>query len=169
VYTTYNEYEEEYLRNDKKDYAPWTVCPSWECRLDEDDPLGSICAMQRPHFAKSIVATFSLWTDDAFGRIWKNSVGKSMAYSQAWGYKSKHEDEASSSGVRLVSSDELLRNVLTTRDADLLVLVKLRRYEKGIGSRDSRFSHTIALVRIKKNLEFEFYKGAVNKLHQMRF
>jgi hypothetical protein len=96
-------------------------------------------------------------------------VGKPMAYSQAWGYKSKHEDEASSSGVRLVCSDELLRNVLTTRDADLLVLVKLRRYEKGIGSRDSRFSHTIAVIRIKKSLDFHFYKGAVNKIHQTRF
>jgi hypothetical protein len=166
---TCNEYEEEYLRNDKKDYAPWIVCPSWEGRLDEDDPLGSICAMWRPHFAESIVATFSLWTNDAFGRIWKNSVGKSMAYSQAWGYKSKHEDEASSSGIRLVCSDELLKNVLTTRDADLLVLVKLRRYEKGIGYRDSRFSHTISVIRIKRTLDFEYYGGVVNKLHQNRY
>jgi len=123
--------------------------------------------MQRPHFAKSIVTTFSLRTDDALGRIWKNSVGKPMAHSQAWGYKSKHE--ASYSGGRLVCSDELLRNVLTTRDADLLVLVKLQRYEKGIGYRDSRFSHTISVIRIKRTLDFEFYRGVVNKLHQSRF
>ena len=66
-------------------------------------------------------------------------------------------------------SGELLRDMLTTRDADLLVLVKLQRYEKGIGSKDSRFSHTVAVVRIKKTLDFEFYKGAVNKLHQTRY
>lgn len=47
-------------------------------------------------------------------------------------------------------------DVLTTRNADLLVLVKLQRYEKGIGIRDSRFSHTVAVVRIKQMLDFEF-------------
>ena len=81
----------------------------------------------------------------------------------------KYEDEGSYSGVRLMCSRELLRNVLTIRDADLLVLVKLQRYEKGIGIRDSRFSHTVVVVRIKKTLDFKFYKGAVNKIHQTRY
>ena len=167
---TCNEYEgeEEYLNN-KKDYVPWIVCPSSEGRLDEDDPLGSICALRRPHFAENIVKTFSLETDDPFRRIWKNSSGKPMAHSDAWGYENKYEDEASYSGTRLMCSGELLRDVLTTRNADLLVLVKLQRYEKGIGNRDSRFSHTVAVVRIKKTLDFKFYRGAVNKIHQTRY
>jgi hypothetical protein len=168
---TYNEYddEEEYLRSNMKDYVPWVVCPSSEGRLDEDDPLGSICALRRPHFAENIVKNFSLETNDPFRRIWKNSSGKPMAHSNAWGYENKYEDEASYSGVRLVCSGELLRDVLTTRDSDLLVLVKLQRYEKGIGSWDSRFSHTVAVVHIKKTLDFEFYGGAVNKIHQTRY
>ena len=72
-------------------------------------------------------------------------------------------------GVRLVCSNQFLSDVLAKRNTDLLVLVKLQRYEKGIGSRDSRFSHTIAVVCIKKTLDFEFYKGVVNKLHQTRY
>ena len=82
---TYSEYEnqEEYLNHNKKGYVPWVVCPSSEGRLDEDDPLGSICAMRRPHFAESILRTFSLGTDDPFRRIWKNSSGKPMAHSDA--------------------------------------------------------------------------------------
>ena len=168
---TYDEYEDEHehLRSDKKEYLPWIVCPSIEGRLDEDDPLGAICVQRRPHFAENIVATYSLKTDDPFKRVWKDSSGKPMAHSDAWGYENKYEDEAFHSGVRLMCSEELLRDVLTTRNSDLLVLVKLQRYEKGIGSKDSRFSHTIAVVCIKKNLEFEFYKGAVNKLHQNRY
>ena len=168
---TYDEYEDEekYLRNNKKDYFPWIVCPSSEARLDGDDPLGASCAVMRPHFAENIVKTFSLGTDDPFSRIWKNSAGKPMACSDAWGYENKYEDEASYSGLRLMCSVELLREVLTTQNADLLVLVKLQRYDRGVGSRDSRFSHTIAVVRIKKSLDFVFYKGAVNKLHQTRY
>ena len=108
-------------------------------------------------------------TEDPFSRFWKNSSGKPMAHSDAWGYESKYDDEASYSGVRLMCSGELLRDVLTTRGSDLLVLVKLQRYQEGIDSRDSRFSHTVAVVRIKKTLDFEFYKGAVNKLHQTRY
>jgi hypothetical protein len=168
---TFDEYEgeHEHLRTDKKEYLPWVVCPSMEARLDEDDPLGAICAERRPRFAGNIVKTHSLKTDDPFRRVWKDSSGKPMAHSDAWGCENKYEDEAFRSGVRLMCSGELLRDVLTTRDSDLLVLVKLQRYEKGIGSKDSRFFHTVAVVRIKKNLEFEFYKGAVNKLHQTRF
>jgi len=63
-------------------------------------------------------------------------------------------------------SRELLRDVLTTRDSDLLMLVKLQRYERGIGIKDSRFSHTVAVIRIKKTLDFKFYKSAVNKIDQ---
>ena len=168
---TYNEHEdeEEYLRNNKQDYVPWVVCPSMEGRLDEDDPLGAICTVRRPHFAENIVKTFSLGTDDPFRRIWKNSSGKPMAHSDAWSYGNKYEDESSYSAVRLMCSGELLRDVLTTQDMDLLVLVKLQRYEKEIGYRNSRFSHTVAVVRIKKTLDFEFYKGAVNELHQTRY
>jgi hypothetical protein len=165
------EYEdgEEYLRSDKKDYVPWIVCPSLDARLDDDDPLGASCAVMRPRFAKDIVTTFSLETDDPFSRIWKNSSGKPMAHSDAWGCENKYEDEQSQLGVRLRCSGELLRDVLTTRNADLLVLVKLQRYEKGFGSRDSKFSHTVAVVRIKRTLDFDFYKGAVNKLHQTKY
>ncbi|MBW2663052.1 MAG: hypothetical protein JRD93_13925 [Deltaproteobacteria bacterium] len=168
---THNEYEDEdeYLRGNKKDYVPWVVCPSSEGRLDEDDPLGSICALSRPHFAENIAKTFSLGTDDPFRRIWKNSSGKPIAHSDAWGYENKYEDEASYSGDCLMCSRELLRDVLTTRNSDLLVLVKLQRYEKGIGGRASKFSYTVAVVRIKKTLDFEFYKGAVNKIHQARY
>ncbi|MGR3318942.1 MAG: NACHT domain-containing protein [Candidatus Anammoxibacter sp.] len=164
-----NEDEDEYLRNDKKDYVPWIVCPSMECRLDKDDPLGATCTEKRPRFAENIIADFLLATTDPFGRIWKDSAHNPVAHSNAWGYESKYDDERSNMGVRLVCSGEFLSEVLTKRDADLLVLVKLQRYEKGIGSRDSSFFHTVAVIRIKKTLDFEFYKGAVNKIHQTRY
>ena len=168
---TYDQYKNEYehLRIDKKEYVPWIICPSVEGRLDKDDSLGAICAENRPKFAESIIADFSLSTTDPFGRVWKTSARNLVAHADAWGYENKYTDERSDMGLRLVCSEQFLSDVLTKRHADLLVLVKLRRYEKGVGSSDSRFSHTVAVVRIKKTLDFEFYKGAVNKLHQTRY
>ena len=168
---TYDQYKNEYehLRIDKKEYVPWIICPSVEGRLDKDDSLGAICAENRPKFAESIIADFSLSTTDPFGRVWKTSARNPVAHADAWGYENKYTDERSDMGVRLVCSEQFLSDVLTKRHVDLLVLVKLRRYEKGVGSSDSRFSHTVAVVRIKKTLDFEFYKGAVNKLHQTRY
>ncbi|MBI4620341.1 MAG: NACHT domain-containing protein [Desulfobacterales bacterium] len=165
---TYREDETEYLNNNKKDYVPWVVCSYSEGRLDENDPLASNSAIHRPHFSENITKIFSLKSDDPFRRVWKNSSGKTMASAEAWGCENKFEDETSCSGVRFVCSGELLREVLATLDTDLLLLVKLRRYEEGRGITDSKFSHTIAVVCIKQNLDFEFYKGAVNKLHQAR-
>ncbi len=164
-----SEDREEYLHGKIGDYIPWIVCPSWEGRLDGYDPLASICTMRRPHFAKNIAKIFSLKSDDSFKRAWKDSTGMQMAYSEAWGYVNRYDDEASVSGVRLLCSGELLRDVLAKQKMNLLILIKLRRYEKGIGGDSSRFSHTIAVIRIKNNLDFEFYKGAVNKLHENKY
>lgn len=168
---TYDRYEEEreHLRSDKKDYVPWIVCPSMEGKLDEDDPLGAICAERRPRFGENIIANFSITTSDPFGRIWKTSARKPVAHSDAWGYESEYDDEGAGMGVRLVCSSQFLSDLLTKRDADLLVLIKLQRYEKGISSRDNRFSNTVAVVRIKKTLDIEFYKGATNHVQQSIF
>lgn len=49
------------------------------------------------------------------------------------------------------------------------MLVILRRYDKGFGSRDSQYWHTTAVVRVDQSLDFEFYPGAVNKLHELKY
>jgi hypothetical protein len=168
VYNNYGD-EESYLRSDREDYNPWIVCPSTGGGLDEDDPLGSISAVCLPYLAKNVISTISLKTDDPFKRTWKNSSGEPMAHSSAWGYKAEYGEGESHSGSRLVCTSKLLKEVLTTLDSDLLVLIKLQRYEKGIGNKDSRFSHTVAVLQIKKTLDVEFSKGAVNKIHQTKF
>jgi hypothetical protein len=167
---TYDQYENQdpHLKSYQKNCVPWIVCPYLEGRLDEGDPLASICTMHRPHFAENIVKTFSLRTNDPFKRIWKNPSGITMAYSEAWGKESKFRGEASCSGVRLRCLRKLLRTVLTKQNSDLVILVKLQRYEEGFGNRNSWFSNTIAVIRMKRNLNFEFYKGAVNKIKETK-
>lgn len=166
----YDEYEndQEHLRNGKSDYVSWIVCPSAEAGLDEDDPLGSVYAMRRLRIAKKFASAFSLQTHDPFGRFWGNSRGKLLAQSEAWGYENKYSDEGSVSGVRLLCSSKLLKDILNASNADLLLLIRLQRYEERSGSEGSRFTHTIAVARIKKTLDIEYYKGQVNHLHKLR-
>jgi hypothetical protein len=166
---TYDEYEDapEYLRNEKSDCIPWIVYPSGEARLDEDDPIGAACTVKRPRIAKKFASAFSLRTDDPFGRVWKNSRGQPLARSEAWGYENKYSDEGPSSGVRLSCSSKLLQDILSGHNADLLLLITLQRYEKRSGSRDSRYTHTVAVIRVKKTLGVEYYAGCINYLHTL--
>ena len=157
--------EEEYSRRDKKEYRPWIITFSSSGRLDEHDPLGTICSIRRLRFTKEIISTLKLHSEDPFVKIWKGPTGKEMAHSDAWGCDKRPEDENSYSGIRLVCSCELLRKVLAKNSADLLILVRLQRYQKEIRDWEGTFSHTIAVIRISKTLEFKFYEGAINKQH----
>ena len=165
----YEEYEDdqEYVRNNKSGNVPWIVCPAEEAKLDKDDPLGATCAIRRPRLAREFASTFSLRTNDPFKRVWKNVNGQPLARAEAWGYENKYSDEEGlRSGVRLLCSSRLLKDVLSTYNADLLLLITLQRYEKASGLRGSRFTHTVAVVRVKKTLDVEFYKGRINYLHK---
>jgi 3-hydroxymyristoyl/3-hydroxydecanoyl-(acyl carrier protein) dehydratase len=160
---------DEYQMNEKENYEAWIVYQSPETQLDEDDPLGATSAMRRPRFTKSINALGSLQSADSFNRAWLNSDDECMAHAEAWRRVSRYEDDGSRTGHRLVCSASFLREVLAAKGAELLLLIKLERYEKGVGNRDSQFSHTTAVVRIKQTLDFEFHRGAVNQLHQMKY
>ena len=153
-----------------KHYVPWITCPSAESKLDGDDPLGSSCAMRRPLFSRDIVSAFATRTDDSFGRVLRTSGsdGRPVAHSYAWEHKNRYDDESSTSGVSLLCSRELLKDILTTRCEHLLILVRIQRYEKGIGTGESKFSHSVGIVRIKETLDFEWLKGRMNYTHEMK-
>lgn len=167
----YDEYESEesFLGREKNEFIPYIVRSYIEGRLDKDDPLGSICAVRRPYFTESIINTFSLKASDPFKRNWNNSSGRLIAEAHAWGSDNDQRESSSISGTRLLCTQDFLRDVLGTFDADLLILIKLERYEKGFSHRESRFSHTVAVLQIKKTLEIEFHKGAVNMVHKPQY
>lgn len=165
------EYEDgdEHPRSEKEPYKPWIVWPSTETRLDETDPLGANSVMRRLHFTRAVNAVGSLKATDPFKRTWTNSEGKVAARSEAWGRNRTYDEEEPSSGERLVCSAEFLKSVLVKKRTELLLLVILRRYEKGFGSRDSQYWHTTAVIRVNGSLKFEFYPGVVNELHMARY
>lgn len=165
---SFDRYDEESLV--RKGYLPWIVSHSSEARLDKDDPLGAPCAVSRPYFVEGMIAAYSLKANDPFKRAWKAPNGEVVGYSDAWQGSSnrydRYDEESSPCGIRLVCSNNLLRKILAAQKKDLLVLVQLQRYEKGIGGRDSKYFNTIAVIHINRKLKPMFYKGAVNRLHQ---
>ena len=56
-----------------------------------------------------------------------------------------------------------MREVLSLKRADLLLLIKLERYEKNRTGAEGAFSHTTAVVRINGSLSFDYFPGAINK------
>ncbi len=159
----------DYPRSEKKPYKPWIVWPSIEARLDETDPLGATSAVRRLYFTEAVNAIGSLKAIDPFRRTWVDSTGRVAARSEAWGRNWAHDEGESISAERLACSSGFLKDVLLKQRAELLVLVTLRRYDKGFGSRDSQYWHTTAVVRIGQSLDFEFYPGVINKPYVMKY
>jgi hypothetical protein len=160
----------EYERNGAATpYIPWVVVPSFESRLDEYDPFGSICAGRRPFFRTEINAVMAIRKAEPFGRVWVNSGGKVAAHAEAWGREAKREREPDYMGTRLVCTPEFLSGVLAAHKTELLVLIKFERYEESLGKRAGGFSHTVGVVRLTQSLDCKFYRGAVNKLHERKY
>ena len=160
---------DESYRSGKEPYQPWIVWPSTEMRLDGTDPLAAYSAIRRLHFAKTVSGVGMLKTTDPFKRKWIDSEGRVAARSQAWGRIRMHDEEDPTSGERLVCSADFLKTVLAKHRAELLLLVVLRRYDKGLGSRGSQYWHTTAVIRVNKSLDFEFFPGLINELHVMKY
>ena len=168
----YDDDEVERFRTEKREYEPWIVSPPTEGEnLDRYDPLSVISVEQRPRFVASIADHYSFRPGDPFQRSWLMPRRKLAATTDAWGFEIPYED-GGETGTRLVCRTEFLSSVLEWKKADLILLIKLSRYEEGDRlNRDSRsrFSNTVAVLRVRKDLKFEYFAGPVNQVKQSEF
>lgn len=157
--------QEEHFTNRKEGFQPWIVTPLREGGyLDEYDPLNVIEVQRRPHFASKYAKHFSVTPGDPFKRSLRMARKKLAAKTQAWGYRVPYE-EGESTGVRLIVNTDFLRKLLSVFKVDLLVLIKLHRYDsRGSVYDDSKFTNTVAVVRVNKDLKFEYFKGAISQI-----
>lgn len=165
------EYElgHEFSHSEQDQFKPWIVWPFTETMLDETDPLGADCAVRRLHFTKAVNTIAGLESTDPFYRKWINGEGKVMAQSEAWGRNRANDEDEANNGRRLICNTDLLRQVLISENAELLLLIILSRHDRRYGNRDSQYWHTTAVVRIKESLEFEYYAGKNNELHVTKY
>ena len=154
----------------RQGYKPWIVHPSVEgIELERHDPLSVISVERRPRFAREIADHYSLRPSDPFQRSWIMPGKRVAATTEAWGFEMPHEN-GGESGVRLVCRTKFLGRVLEWRQADLIVLIKLRRYEERRSlNRRSKFSHTVAVLRVKKDMKFDYFVGCVNQVKQLEY
>lgn len=157
--------QEEHFANRKEGYKPWIVTPSREgTGLDEYDPLSVIEVERRPHFAPKYAKPFSVTSVDPFKRSLRMPRRKLAATTQAWGYRMPYE-EGESTGVRLIAKAAFLGKLLSAFSVDLLILIKLHRYESSKpGYHDGKFTDTVAVLRVKNDLKFDYFKGAVSQV-----
>lgn len=152
---------DEYIQNKILNYEAWTVAPSVTTRLDELDPLGSAQAMLLPYLCNNIRRLFALKSADKFNRKW-TSGNRHLCFAEAWGSGASDKEDQGFHGRRLRCAKSFLRKVLNVGNKELLILIKLQRYEKGFSSTESIFHHTTAVVRISRNLSFTYYPGRIN-------
>lgn len=158
-----HEDEEEFIHSDDEPFQAWTVWPSREVRLDGTDLLGAVSVATRIRLTREVIALCGLTSADPFGRAWKRSDGTVWARSQAWGSIARYRSEEPAEGNRLWCGRELVGEVLGIRKSELVLLARLRRYEKGYGDRESQFWHTTAAVCVAPDLSVRFYQGLVNQ------
>lgn len=165
---TNNEGDDEYLQGDKKSYTPWIVCPSRETRIDEHDPYGASVANKRPRLASEFLSLCNIKCNDPFGQVWNNSRGEVCLRTQAWCRDEENGKEGPHPGLRLFCRASMLKQILTAKEKELLVLINLQRYEKEYDS-DSRYTHSVGVALISRSLEVRYFKGRVNHLHEFRY
>lgn len=166
----YDDPEYEEFRSKKPGYKPWIVSPSAEAReLDKHDPLSVISVVQRSRFTVEIVNHYSLRPSDPFQRSWCMPNRRLVATTDAWGFETHHGDDGEQ-GTQLVCKTKFLSSVLEREKADLVLLIKLSRYEQGSGpEQKSKFSNTVAVLRVRKDLKFEYFAGPVNQVQQLGY
>lgn len=155
-------------RDDRREYSSWILCFSGEAKLDEHDPYSVPYANSRSRLARDCSDLCLLTSDDPFRRNWKDRHGKILVRSEVWGREDKDNEEGSRAGHRLLCSPSALKRILTKKDKDLLLLINLQRYEKR-HQESSKWTNTVAVVHITKALNFKYFKGYINHLHESRY
>jgi hypothetical protein len=159
----YQKYEDgdEFNHNKPLNYEAWTVAPLATAGLDEYDPLGSTQAIIRPYLCDNIRQLFGLKSTDPFNRKW-TSHNSHCSFAEAWGSGVSDSEDRNPHGRRLKCTKTFLQKVLNIKNKELLILIKLQRYEKDSYRTESKSHYTTAVVRVSGNLSVTYYPGKIN-------
>jgi hypothetical protein len=151
----------QHLRNKKLGHVPWIVSSDFSAQLDEHDVFGGPSAVQRPRLTNELIEKYALTADDPFHRCWRNKRGSAVVHAEAWGVDNDHGAVS-----RLKVSSALIKRMLADQEKNLLILINLQRYEEKNYRGDGHYTHSVAVARINRSLEVEYFKGRVNHLHK---
>ena len=167
-FESYDE-DSEHIRGAKRGYTPWITSPSGGARLDEHDPYGISLANFRPRLGREFAALCSLSRDDAFGRVWTDGQGRPVLCAQSWGRERAASQDDPQYGTRLHCATSVIKEILEELDKDLLLLINLQRNEKESYRSKTKYTHTVAVVRITKMCDLDYFEGRINHTHVMQW
>jgi hypothetical protein len=148
---------------------PILLQPDAEAGIDEFDPLGSIATMRRPRFSDRVISKMGLKSVDPFMRVWKKSKNGIVCRSEAWGTSKRDRDGESDTGNRLCCAKEFVSQLLRAQKMDMLLLVLLRKYEKGYGGNSSKYWHTSAVIHLTSDMTHVYYPGLASARHEHKY
>ncbi len=165
---SWDESEHEFRngRPDERGFIPWIERENRSNGIDQNDPLGSYNAFPRAHISPHLSEKMNINRGDPIGRVWKAKGGKIVIRSLSWGESESLRVRDPSSGNQLLIDSSFLKNILSLESRELLLLIKLERYESGNRIDNSKYQHTIGVLRIKRDLNYVFYPGAINQQFQ---
>ncbi|WP_316187974.1 MULTISPECIES: hypothetical protein [unclassified Bradyrhizobium] len=155
---------------------PWTFNREAECKLDEDDPLGSRSALARHCPAGRTIKERRLRATGAWQTAWNEPTGRHAFQSLAWGRHTGHGRRADrEQGDALYCDAQFMRELLAAKAQRLVLLVKLQHYrekkydEHGTGG---TFTHSWIIAVVDEALGVATYSknaaddAAISKLEQ---
>jgi len=157
--------DEQHFDEGKRGFKPWIVIPSGEARLDKDCPYGVSEANTRPRISRAYAEFCKLKRIDPFGREWRNDRGDTALRVQVWCQGEDDREGNSPSGIRAICRSSVLKKILRKYDKDLLILIKLQRYEKQHLD-GGKYTNTTAVVRIGHSLDVEYFEGHIDHLYK---
>ena len=160
---------EESPQNEVPGIEPWIVRAHNNTRADAEDPFATPVANSRPRLSSEIERAVGLEAGDPFGRTWLDGRRRVGLKALAWGGGMARRGESEPpTGTSSWCAQWVLRDVLANANHELLVLVRLERYEAGIGPREAKFSHTVGVARVDAGLQVTYVPGKVNHLHRSK-
>ncbi len=144
-----------------------------EAKLDSHDPYGFNTALRRLRPSQPTIKKLGLSRADAFGRIWADSVGKTVFRAEAWGARQgRYHRRTERGGTRLSVSSEQLAGMLAEEKSALLLLIKVRKYlEKAVNGESFHHQMLMLIIRPDEPIEVVFavpkrVRAAIAKLDQ---
>jgi hypothetical protein len=174
----HDEEDPRYRRDGMQPCEPWITHLQRSENLDERDPFGAPSALSIFRPAQSIIARFQLAATEPWSHVWQQKKGSTAFRYDAWGgWQGDGESEKRYTGHALHCDRAFLSKLLTELDRDLIVLVKLQRYQekKRYGDEageEGKFMHSFAVAVINKHLDVRVIEAtqaqadAVSKLDQ---
>lgn len=157
-YEPHDEEDPRFRRDEMQPCEPWITHLQRSENLDERDPFGAPSALSIYRPATSVIQHFQLTATDPWSHAWQQKNGSTAFRYNAWGgWQGNGESENRHTGDVLYCDRAFLSKLLTDLDRDLIVLVKLQRYQekKRYGDdagEDGEFTHSFAVAVLDKEL-----------------